>query len=71
MMNFIVKEIIISFKKYFKRIHGQSVLEYSLLLIVIAVASLLMLGKIKSNNPSDNPIRGAVDRINSKVIRLQ
>ena len=68
MINFMVKEIIISFKKYFKRIHGQSVLEYSLLLIVIAVASLLILGKgIIRGNPTDNPFRGAVDNLNTKV----
>lgn len=66
--NFKIKMLIITFKKYLKTIHGQTVLEYSLLLIVIAAMSLLIIAQgIKSSNPIENPIRRAVDQINLQV----
>jgi len=42
-MSFKVQELIITFKKYlFNTIHGQSVLEYSLLLAVVALIVLAL-----------------------------
>ena len=74
-MNFNIAKLIITFKKYLKTIHGQSALEYSLLLIVIAALSLaIILPAISeeaghtNGNAVTNPIREAVNRINSRVI---
>jgi len=64
---FRIPYIIISFKKYLKTIHGQSVLEYSLLLIVIAALSLAIIWPHVGSNGPNNFFRNITDEINQKI----
>lgn len=75
-VDFKVLYLITSFKKSLITKRGQSVLEYSLILIVIAALCLTFLlpaiSEEKGGNGSfgflsRNPIRNAVDRINNHV----
>lgn len=67
-INFLIPKLIISFKKYLKTRFGQSVLEYSLLLIVVAAVSMAVFMRVgRLGDPEHNMFRDAVTTHNTLV----
>jgi len=65
------QNLVISFKKYLKSKYGQSVLEYSLLLIVLAAASLAVfwgVGRLKVGDGESNIFRSRVTQLNNRAL---